>query len=188
MPDNDFKPTGIENWTNVFETPTQDLPSFGQQLGMSLKEWAGYFGQGVQGFDSDEFVKKFGQWFNAYDPSDENYRRDAFGAERRDIGNQYVSAKGGQQQKAAGGFASTGIGREKMNTLREAFGSSVGSALARQDTDIRGFQKEWLAGIFDTMGGLSDLGAFDPETYNQFGAGNHPGGSFTTFGSGTGLG
>jgi len=66
--------------------------------GMTPEELAEHFGRGVEGFDVDEFMKRFGQFITPFDDTKVNLLQEGF-----QIGGQVL---GGQVNKARGGIRS----------------------------------------------------------------------------------
>ena len=69
--------------------------------GMTPEELAEHFGRGVEGFDVDEFMKRFGQFMTPFDDTKVNLLQEGFQIGSQALGSQVNQARGGIRSNMA---------------------------------------------------------------------------------------
>ena len=129
-------------------------------MNRSESDWAKSF-IGDRNIDPNKWLKDYGEYFQAYDPERANMREEQFGEQRSAMGQQFRSEFDQNEQKAGGGLSFSGIGEHRLESMRDAYTSSVEGALSSRDKDKYGYEKEYLSDIYDTGIRLNEAGAFE---------------------------
>ena len=151
---------------------------------MSPEELADYFGRGVEGFDTEEFLKRFGSFMRPFDETRINLLEEGFQIGGDILGSQFNRARGSIRSNMA---LSAGVEKERGLVLADYAGRmrNLGLGLSQ---DVLGEYERYASDTFDFFRQLAEREVFTKDYWSQVRVENKADEIFSEGGSFGGLG
>ncbi len=131
--------------------------------GMTPEEMAAYFGRGVEGFDVDEFMERFGKFITPFDDTRVNLLQEGFQIGGQRLGSQFNQARGGIRSNLA---LSAGAEKQRGFVLADYAGrmKNLGLGLSQ---DVLGEYERYQSDTIDFFRQLAEREIFSAEYWEK---------------------
>ena len=131
--------------------------------GMTPEELAEHFGRGVEGFDVDEFMKRFGKFITPFDDTRVNLLQEGFQIGGQRLGSQFNQARGGIRSNLA---LSAGAEKQRGFVLADYAGrmKNLGLGLSQ---DVLGEYERYQSDTIDFFRQLAEREIFTEDYWKN---------------------
>ncbi len=169
-PNNIVDPTGqntdFGNNDNQSQNQNQNAPTLNDIMNMTPGELGSLFGEDVKGFTEEEFLDKYGMYIPAYDPTQEEFRKEEYNLTASGMRDEMAIGK----ERIASQFRSMSSNFNQgqiQDKLIDSASNQFDLSNIRKKQDIRGIQEGYYSDIMETLRFLGEQGAFDEATYGS---------------------
>ena len=140
-----------------------DVPSDFELATMSPEELADYFGRDVEGFDTEEFLERFGAFLRPFDETRINLLEEGFQIGGDILGSQFNRARGGIRSNMA---LSAGVEKERGFVLADYAGRmrNLGLGLSQ---DVLGEYERQASSTVDFFRELAEREVFTEDYWKE---------------------